>query len=741
MSAETSNDKDNQSKTKRRLIFLLTLAINFVVVGYIAFRELRNDATAVKRIPLSDLKFGFLGVAIALFFVAMLADYCKYRHMLITSEGKDRKKAAFETAVLGKYYDNITPFGAGGQPFQMLSLRRHKFSAGTCGCLPVCGFLTQQLAFVLIAAVVFILNRHVMDDSPVIKVGAYVGLFMYAIVPVAIILFAIFPHALAKLVGGFTRFLGKIHILKDGKASAEKVIATIGEYTEALRVMKRRPHFFFRLMVYSVIYQAAILSIPFFSLMAFGGNLPWWEVFSMVVYIYSAITIVPTPGNSGAAEGSFYAVFSSLSGGYLFWAMIVWRILVYYSWLVTGIITMTNIAVAKKKKKKEVPKDRVPNVGVFNDLFYPSVDGVVRTVDAYGRHLKEMGSDCCLVCPHEGETADDYSYPVIRTPSVKPGFSVFHIPLPFLGKKGRAYFKEHSVDVLHVHSPFFVGWIALRLGKKYNIPVVSTFHSKYYDDVIHYTHSKFLANVMKNYLVEFYSRVDAVYACSKGTAETLRSYGFHNKIGVLENGIEPFPEKDEEKLEREIREQYKIPQDKPVLLFVGQQIWHKNMRLVLDCVKQLKDRGEDFVLMAAGEGADEKKIRHYAKNIGVLDRVQFLGKIADPRQVHGLYLCSDLLFFPSIYDNAPLVLREAALAGIPALLTEGSNSAEPVTDGVNGYTAPANTEEMTAKLQMILKDPNRKTVGEEARRTIPITWAKVLESVVEEYRNIELEEY
>ncbi|MBQ7506924.1 MAG: flippase-like domain-containing protein [Lachnospiraceae bacterium] len=733
--------EEKKAKNKRRLVLVLTLLVNLVVVGYIAIRELKKDAGSVKKIPLSDMNFGFLILGIALFFVALFMDYCKYRHMLITSEGKDRKRAALEVCILGKYYDNVTPFGAGGQPFQMLCLRRHKFSAGTCGSLPVAGFLTQQMAFVLICLVVLILNPHIMDNSPVIRYGAYVGIVMYALLPVAIILFAIFPKALKKIVKGFLNFLGKIHILKNSEASAEKVLGTLDEYTRALRVMTKRPHFLFRLMFYSIVYQMAILSIPFFAIHAFGGSLSWWTVFSMTVYIYSAITIIPTPGNSGAAEGSFYAVFSSLSGGYLFWAMIVWRILVYYSWLAAGISMMTHTAVRKKKTKTPVPRDRIPNVGIFNDLFYPTVDGVVRTVDAYGRHMKEMGSDCCVVVPHERDVKDELSYPVIRTPSLKLKISPFSIPLAMLGKKGRDYFRNKSFDILHTHSPFFVSNIALRMARKRNIPVVATFHSKYYDDVIHYTHSKFLANLVKNHIVEHYSKMDMVWACSKATAETLREYGFHGKIGVLENGIEPFPESDEEALKKTVIEKFSIPTDKPVLLFVGQQIWHKNLGLILESSKVIKDRGEDFALIIAGAGNDGRKIRHYCHHLGLDDRVKFLGRVEDPSLVHGLYLASDLLFFPSLYDNAPLVLREAALAHLPALLAEGSNSAEPVIDGVNGYTAVPERDPMADKLQKILHDPNRKEVGEAASRTIPIPWSKVCESVIEEYRNIELEEF
>ena len=61
-------------------------------------------------------------------------------------------------------------------------------------------------------------------------------------------------------------------------------------------------------------------------------------IFVIIVYICSAVTLIPTPGNSGVSEGTFYYVFSSPGSDGVFWAMLLWRLLCYYSFLLLGLL-------------------------------------------------------------------------------------------------------------------------------------------------------------------------------------------------------------------------------------------------------------------------------------------------------------------------------------------------------------------------------------------------------------------
>ena len=727
---------EQKKKKRSRLTLLLTILINLLIVGYIALREFRGETAAANLISASDVRWPFIVCGVLCFVLAVYMEYLKYRKMILATEGRDDRRSAFECAVLGKYYDNITPFGAGGQPFQILYLRKRGFSAGNCAAMPVAGFMMLQFAFVLIAAGVFIANRDTIAVPGAIRYTAYLGLVMYAALPLAIVFFAFFPRGVRAVVGRVTGFLGQLGLLKDAADTTEKVLGSLDEYVVSLKTMNRRPHFTVKLLFFSVVYQVAILSVPFFMLLAFGGHQDWWTVFSLVVYIYAAITIIPTPGNAGAAEGSFYAVFSSLEGGFLFWAMIAWRLIVYYFWLALGLLVVARSASRRPRKRKTpVPAEGPLRIVLFTDRFFPSVDGVVHTVHAYAKELTAAGHEVCVVCPKETDAVDDrYGYQVLRTPSVRLKIFKTAIPLPTVSPWIVRYFRRQHFDVLHAHSPFAEGDLAFEIGRRLRIPVVATFHSKYYDDALNVTHSKFIAKMMMNRVVDFYSKADEVWTCSEGTAETMRSYGYHGELRVMENGADPAPVVAPEELIRQAREAFHVPEGKRVLLFVGQQIWQKNLRLVLDVSRRLMDRRDDCVTVVVGTGYNSDDIRKYAEKLGLGDHIRFTGNVSDRDLLFGLYRLSDIFFFPSLYDNAPLVVREAALAGLPSLLVEGSNAAEVVQDGVNGYTAPEDPDAMTRKVLQILDSPELRQVGQKAKETIPIGWDVIVEKVVDAYR-------
>ncbi len=733
---------EEKKRDKRGFLTMaVTILINLIIIAVIASREFGQDNANVQQISLADIRLGGLLLAFTAFCAAVYMECLKYRKMLMSLEGKDDKRGALEVALLGKYYDNVTPFGAGGQPFQIVYLKKRGVSPGTAGALPIVGFLTQQFAFVVIALVVFITNRSALGDNALIKGSAYVGMFTYMLVPVAIVLFAVAPNFFKKIVGGGTRLLGKLHLLKDAKKTETSVYSALDEYVVSLKSLNSRPHFFLKLLFISILYQLAIMSIPYFVLLAFGGEADWWTVFSTVVYIYAAITIIPTPGNAGAAESYFYIAFSSLEGGSPFWAMLVWRGFVYYSWLLCGIIVLMLQKVRFVKPKKSVPQKGRLNVALFNDIHYPSVDGVVRTVDAYAKGLRSEGNYSLAVVPKMTEGyVDDRGYEVVRTPSLKFMNFSFYVGLPFIPSGLVDKLRTEGVNVIHAHSPFGLGKMAIKLGKKLKVPVVATFHSKFYDDALNVTHSKFCANVVKNYVTDFFSQADEVWACSESTSDTLRSYGFHGAIRIMENGSDPAPDSRKAELAAAAKKEFMLKSDRPLILFVGQLIWQKNLRVILDALKLAKERGEKFDTVIAGGGYNGAEIREYSEKLGLSDRVKFVGEIGDRDLLWGLYYSADLFFFPSVYDNAPLVLREAAQAGVPALLSKGANAAEPVTDGENGYLAENDAESMALRLGRILSDPDRKKIGERAKETIPISWTEIVRRADKAYRSINVSE-
>ena len=370
----------------------------------------------------------------------------------------------------------------------------------------------------------------------------------------------------------------------------------------------------------------------------------------------------------------------------------------------------------------------------FIDLYYPNVDGVIHTVDRYATHM-----DAAVVAPTiEKGYQDKDDYPIRRTRSARIPFVGYGWPMPEPSPRLKRFVDGFGADIFHVHSPFMLGHYAVKRARKLGIPVVSTFHSKYYDDFKRVTGCEWLARLGVRYIVNFYNKCDVVWACSEGTAQTLREYGYKGEIAVMPNGADPFITSDFEAARAAAMERFSLPTDKKILLFVGQMVWQKNLKLVLDTLANLDD---SYCLLLVGTGYYEKQIRDYARQIGVMDRCIFTGRISDRETLEGLYLCGELFFFPSMYDNAPLVLREAASAGVPALLVRGSNAAECVTDKENGYVAEESVEAMAARIQEIFENKEEmRAVGLRASQTIPVPWEALAKQVGERYAAV-VEQY
>lgn len=372
-------------------------------------------------------------------------------------------------------------------------------------------------------------------------------------------------------------------------------------------------------------------------------------------------------------------------------------------------------------------------IGQFSDTFMPIVDGVGRVVYNYAVNLAELGHECYVVAPcgdtgYRGalpfEIIDYVGVPLISSPQ-------YNIGVPILDKHYHERVSMVKFDIIHAHSPFIAGQEALRIANKLRIPLVGTFHSKYYDDFYSTTKSEMLSTLGVKYIIDFYERCDEVWAVSESSAQVLRDYGYKGGIVTMPNGTDIRTPADG--AVAEVTEKFGLG-EAPVLLFVGQMHWKKNILRILEAAKMLRESGCDFRLVMAGQGPCFDEIKAKAAKLDIDDVTVFTGHIADTRTLDAIYARASLFVFPSIYDNAPMVLREAAAMGTPAVVTEGSCAAEVVKDGFNGFTCPDSSEGLYETIHARLGDAEKlAAVGKNARETIPIAWRDILAGAAERY--------
>lgn len=354
---------------KRQKIFKRAISIVFIlfVVGVLAFTFYRDFFANENKTPVSFigaldklkgtwyyLILAVLSLALAIIFKGLkLSVICK------SQTGKWHFKTCLETGIIGHYYNNVTPLAVGGQPFEIYHLSKHGVHGGVAASMPIIAFFFSQFAFVAlgITALVFfngnvlqVEEEFITQFPEVFNVLAAIGLFCCFIMPALVVLFSLLPRIGATIVKWFTGLGGKLKILKDPKKTEYKTLKTVVHNSVCIKRFAKNPVALISTIIISLGETLAQCSIAYFTLKLFGydnpdahGILEWLQILQLSLILYAGISFIPTPGNSGAADLSFYLLFSVGVPfmGLAFSAMVLWRILSFYSYIIIGFIFTT----------------------------------------------------------------------------------------------------------------------------------------------------------------------------------------------------------------------------------------------------------------------------------------------------------------------------------------------------------------------------------------------------------------
>lgn len=354
-SAPAASDKLAPKKSKHKpLLICLFILINVAVIVATAMSEFGGSDSAAK---LEEVKIDFwlLIPAALCFLIGIAAEIYKYVLMMRHTSGKRKNRKDWQiarrTVLLGKYYDNITPAAIGGQPFQIYYMHKNgKLSAGMATTIPIVGMISNQLGF-LIIAVIAIFGGGFLINNSTLTATACLGLLFYAFWPIAVLIATFLPKTTSELISLGVRFFARLHLVKNKTATIAKVKKGVEEYAGCMKTILKTKGLLFMAILLSVIFNLLVAAIPFFVLSAFGGEVDFMVCLATTIAVTAAVYFVPTPGNSGAAEGTFFLVFSGLSSGYVFWAMLVWRFFSYYIYIIMGPAIYLKMHGEKKFKK------------------------------------------------------------------------------------------------------------------------------------------------------------------------------------------------------------------------------------------------------------------------------------------------------------------------------------------------------------------------------------------------------
>ncbi len=333
-----------KKKYKKLLSVGAFVLFNVIAIAVVLYLEMDSEsgyfASFANVMEVVAQNQPFLLCAVLCYVIHVLCDAIAYFALIKQCGYGNRYGLALRVAILGKYYDNITPWNTGGQPFQMAYMIKANIDGPTACSLPLIKYSIRVLFFDLIVILLFSFVK--VEVSSIIVAGAIFGSITCTIIPLILLIFSgrveIVLNATRKLV----RLGVKLKLVKDYDKVVAKAEDQADSFLAAIKYLGKHKEMIVIVGFVTAIDTIALLSIPFFIIKSLGGfDVGYIETITVALYVQIASGVVPTPGAAGASEGSFYSVFNNVvPDGYLFWAVLFWRILIFYLPLALGVITL-----------------------------------------------------------------------------------------------------------------------------------------------------------------------------------------------------------------------------------------------------------------------------------------------------------------------------------------------------------------------------------------------------------------
>lgn len=380
-------------------------------------------------------------------------------------------------------------------------------------------------------------------------------------------------------------------------------------------------------------------------------------------------------------------------------------------------------------------------IGLFIDTFFPMIDGVTMVVDNYAKRLTKYANVIVFAPKYKENEFDDskLTYKVVRCKSIKMPIIDYSLPVPRLDPKFMRELNNTKLDIVHIHSPFSIGKMGIEYAKKNNIPVIATMHSQYKKDFLRAVKYEPFANLLTKIIIKQYNKCDECWAVNSEVAKIYyEEYKYKKLPRVMENATDMEPVENVELSQKLINQKYDISPDKKVFLFVGRINSLKNIYLIVNGLKILKEKyNPKFKMLFVGTGQDEDKLKSVINKNNMEQDIIMCGRITDRELLASIYARADLFLFPSLYDASSIVQIEAASQKTPTLFVEGAATAATITENVNGFICKNDENDFAEKINEIINNNVLyEYVCENTYKDIYVNWDNKVKTVFDSYMEI-----
>lgn len=220
----------------------------------------------------------------------------------------------FKYSFVEFYFSAITPSSTGGQPMQLVYMKRDGYNVSESSVILVAITAMYKLSFVLLSLGMFALNYHyIAKQIDEVHVMFILGLILDVGMVLLLGLLLFSHHAIRFLARGCVHLLGKLHLIKDTEKKLESIERIIEQYRECSRFVRTHPVIILRTFVVLTIQRIAIAAVPYFVYRAFGlHGYSFFQIFTTQLLLTLSVEMLPLPGSVGASESAFLILFGPI---------------------------------------------------------------------------------------------------------------------------------------------------------------------------------------------------------------------------------------------------------------------------------------------------------------------------------------------------------------------------------------------------------------------------------------------
>ena len=343
----------NLTKTQKICIQYGFLLLLICMTVYLVSTTL--DITLIPMImKLVNKKFIFIGFLIMVLYIIL---ECTIINILIKTIQKTKVRfLAVKIAMMGFYYNLVTPFASGSQPMQIYALNKYDINLSKSIAIVTNKTVLFQTVVTIYSAVIIFLNIEILkNELPSMLVLMSIGMVMNIVSLLGGMLIVLTPNTMKIIVKVIVNILYRLKIFKSLNKKIHTINRFIDEYSYSIKLFIKNKKALCLSIILTIIQLTVFFSISYCVYKAFNLNgLSLFDVLALQVFLYMSVSPIPTPGNVGANEVAFLTIFSNVfPGNIIGYSVFLYSIYVYYFLVVVcGLFTIhTHYHMNKRKNK------------------------------------------------------------------------------------------------------------------------------------------------------------------------------------------------------------------------------------------------------------------------------------------------------------------------------------------------------------------------------------------------------